>query len=109
MLRVPAAIVTLLTLAAVAPAQVEEVRACWLTQYATLGKTDAQLRAIAQEIRAGGVNTVYVAAYSGAQTLWPSAAYAAAGGAWTSSSIDWVDRLVDLFHEEGLKVGAWFE
>ncbi|MEM7305639.1 MAG: family 10 glycosylhydrolase [Planctomycetota bacterium] len=98
-----------LLLAAAAQGAPEEVRACWLTQYTYLGKSEAQLRAIAQNIRAGGMNTVYVAMYSGQQTLWPSKAYQAAGGSWTSATIDYADYLVDLFHDEGLDVGAWFE
>lgn len=92
-----------------AAAAADELRACWLTQYAYLGKTEAQLRAIAQNIKAGGMNTVYVAMYSGQATLWPSAAYQAAGGTWLSPNLDYADLLVDLFHDEGLKVGAWFE
>lgn len=88
---------------------VAEVRACWLTQYYFLGKTEAQLRAIAQNIRAGHMNTVYIAMYSGATVYWPSRAYKAAGGNWASSSVDYAKYLTDIFHSEGLKVGAWFE
>lgn len=88
---------------------VPEVRACWLTQYQYLGKTESQLRTIAQNIRAGGMNTVYIAMYSGATVYWPSKAYLGAGGAWGSTSIDYADYLTDIFHSEGLKVGAWFE
>lgn len=90
-------------------APAEEVRACWLTQYAYLGKSEAQLRAMASNIRAGHMNTVYVAVYAGAQTLWPSRAYQQAGGQWTSQTFDWARHLVRIFHEEGLAVGAWFE
>ncbi len=86
-----------------------EVRACWLTHYYYLGKTEAQLRALAGNIRAGNMNTVYVAMYSGATVYWPSRAYKAAGGSWASSSIDYADYLTDIFHSEGLRVGAWFE
>ncbi len=86
-----------------------ELRACWLTQYQYQGKTEAQLRAIAQNIRAGRMNTVYIAMYSGAQAWWPSRAYKAAGGAWASSSIDYAAYLTRIFKEEGLRVGAWFE
>lgn len=86
-----------------------EVRACWLTHYAYVGRTEAQLRAIAQNIRAGRMNTVYVGVYSGASVYWPSRAYKAAGGNWASSAIDYADLLVDVFHDEGLKVGAWLE
>lgn len=86
-----------------------EVRACWLTQYQYLGKSEAQLRAIAQNIRSGGMNTVYVALYSGATVYWPSKAYLAAGGSWGSSSVDYAAYLTDVFHSEGLRVGAWFE
>lgn len=89
--------------------QVPEVRACWLTQYQYLGKTEAQLRAIAQNIRAGSMNTVYIAMYSGATVYWPSKAYLGAGGSWGSSSVDYADYLTRIFHSEGLKVGAWFE
>ncbi len=85
------------------------VRACWLTQYTYLNKTDNQLRAIAQNIRAGNMNTVYVAMYSGATVYWPSRAYKAAGGNWGAPTVDWAEKLVRIFHEEGLKVGAWFE
>ena len=88
---------------------VPELRACWLTQYTYLGKTENQLRSIAQNIRAGNINTVYVGMYSGQKTYWPSQAYKAAGGAWGSSSIDYAKYLTDVFHDEGLKVGAWFE
>lgn len=88
---------------------VPEVRACWLTQYTYLGKTEAQLRAIAQNIRAGHMNTVYIAVYTGGTVYWPSQAYRAAGGAWASSTIDYAAWLTRIFHEEGLKVGAWFE
>lgn len=86
-----------------------ELRACWLTHYAYVGRSDAQLRAIAQDIRAGHMNTVYIAMYSGASVYWPSRAYKAAGGYWASSTIDYAAYLTRLFHEEGLKVGAWFE
>ena len=86
-----------------------ELRACWLTQYAYVGKSESQLRAIAQNIKAGAMNTVYVAMYSGAQTYWPSQAYRAAGGSWASSTIDYASYLTDIFHDEGLVVGAWFE
>lgn len=92
-----------------ASAQAAEVRACWLTHYAYVGKTEAQLRAIAQNIKAGNMNTVYVGMYSGQQTLWPSKAYLAAGGTWASSTVDWARDLCRIFHEEGLLVGAWFE
>jgi len=95
--------------ASVAPAQASEVRSCWLTQYTFVGKSEPQLRAIAQNIRNGGMNTVYVAMYSGQSTLWPSRAYKAAGGNWASSSIDYARDLCRIFHDEGLQVGAWFE
>jgi len=87
----------------------EELRACWLTQYQYLGKSEAQLRAIAQNMRAGNINMVYIAMYAGQQVYWPSKAYQAAGGSWGSSSVDYADYLTRIFHEEGLKVGAWFE
>lgn len=86
-----------------------ELRACWLTQYQYLGKTEPQLRAIAQNMRAGTINTVYIAMYSGGTVYWPSTAYKAAGGNWGSSSIDYAAYLTRIFKEEGLKVGAWFE
>ncbi len=89
--------------------RVPELRACWLTHYYFLGKTEAQLRAAAQNMRAGHINTVYIAAYSGATTYWPSRAYQAAGGNWSVSSFDLLAWLVDIFRDEGLKVGAWFE
>lgn len=88
---------------------VPEVRACWLTQYTYLGKTEAQLRAMAQNIRAGHMNTVYIAMYTGGTVYWPSQAYKSAGGSWASASTDYAARLLDIFHDEGLKVGAWFE
>jgi len=90
-------------------APVEELRACWLTQYAYLGRSESQLRAMAANMKAGHVNTVYIAVYAGAKTLWPSRAYKDAGGEWTSESFDWVRHLVRIFHDEGLQVGAWFE
>ena len=96
-------------LTGVASAQAAEVRACWLTHYSYVGKTEPQLRAIAQNIKAGNMNTVYVAMYSGQQTMWPSKAYAAAGGTWVSSTVDWARDMCRIFHEEGLLVGAWFE
>lgn len=86
-----------------------EVRACWMTQYFYLGKSEAELRAAAQNIRAGGMNTVYLALYTGGTVYWPSRAYKAAGGTWGSSSIDYAAYLVPIFHSEGLKVGVWFE
>ncbi len=91
------------------PSGVPEVRGCWLTQYVYLGKSEAQLRAIAQNIKAGHMNTVYVAMYSGATVYWPSRAYRAAGGAWGSSTVDYAAFLTEVFQSEGLKVGAWFE
>ena len=93
-------------LAAPVLAQDSEVRACWLTQYAYLGRTDTELRAMAEEMKEGGLNTVYVAMYAGAQTLWPSQAYLAAGGTWQSASTDHAERLTRIFGEEGLAVGA---
>ncbi len=103
-------LVPLLPAAQAAPqAPAQEVRACWLTQYAYLGKSEGQLRAMADNIKAGNMNTVYVAVYAGAQTLWPSKAYQQAGGQWTSATFDWARHLVRIFHEEGLNVGAWFE
>lgn len=95
--------------AAAAPLQQEEVRACWLTQYAYLGRSEAQLRSMAQNIVSGGMNTVYVAVYAGAKTLWPSRAYAEAGGTWTSGTVDHAELLARILREEGLNVGAWFE
>jgi uncharacterized lipoprotein YddW (UPF0748 family) len=86
-----------------------EMRACWLSHYTYVNKTDAQLRAMAQNMRAGGINTVYFAVYAGAKPLWPSKAYQAAGGSWTSSTRDYVAVLTRVFREEGLRVGAWFE
>ena len=86
-----------------------ELRGCWLTHYAFQNKTDAQLRAIAQNILAGHMNTVYVCVYGGGTVHWPSKAYQAAGGTWASPNFDAVRRLVRIFHEEGLKVGAFFE
>ena len=47
--------------------------------------TEAQLRAAAQNIKAGNMNTVYIAAYSGATVYWPSKVYKDAGGSWGSS------------------------
>jgi uncharacterized lipoprotein YddW (UPF0748 family) len=90
-------------------AEVDELRACWLTHYYYLGKTESQLRAAAQNMRSGGINTVYLAAYSGQATYWPSTAYAAAGGNWAVSGSDLLAYLVEIFRDEGLKVGAWFE
>lgn len=88
---------------------VPEMRACWLTQYKFLGLSDDALRQIARNIKSGNMNTVYISVYSGATVWWPSKAYREAGGNWGSSTIDWADRLIDIFQEEGLKVGAWFE
>lgn len=97
-------------LATTARAQASEVRACWLTQYTYLSQNEAQLRATAQNIRAGGMNTVYFDVYAGGGvTYWPSKAFAAAGGSWASPSFDWTRHLIRIFHEEGLQVGAWFE
>ncbi len=106
---VAAALFLMLTGSAAAQAQAPEVRACWLTQYQYLNKSEAQLRTIAQNIKNGNMNTVYIAVYSGGTVYWPSQAYKAAGGTWGSSSVDWTDYLIDVFHDEGLKVGAWFE
>lgn len=93
-----------------AAAQASELRACWLTQYTYLTQGEAGLRAIAQNIRAGGMNTVYVNVYGGGGlTYWPSKAFQAAGGSWGHPSFDWARHLVRIFHEEGLAVGAWFE
>jgi uncharacterized lipoprotein YddW (UPF0748 family) len=88
---------------------VPELRACWLTHYKYLPADEAGLRAIAQNIRAGNMNTVYFAVYSGATVWWPSKAYQSAGGSWGSGATDYGERLIRIFHEEGLKVGAWFE
>jgi uncharacterized lipoprotein YddW (UPF0748 family) len=85
------------------------LRACWLSHYTYLGKSDTQLRQMAQNMLAGGINTVYVAMYSGQTVWWPSQAYQAAGGTWGSTTTDYADRLTRIFHDEGLKVGAWFE
>jgi len=91
-------------------AQASEVRACWLTQYAYLSQTEAGLRGFAQNMRNGGINTVYVAMYAGGGvTYWPSKAFQAAGGTWGSPSFDWAHHLIRIFHEEGLQVGAWVE
>jgi uncharacterized lipoprotein YddW (UPF0748 family) len=89
--------------------EIPELRACWLTHYAYVGKTETQLRAIAQNIRTGHMNTVYIGLYSGTTVYWPSRAYKAAGGNWASNSRDYAAYLTDIFHDEGLKVGAWFE
>lgn len=91
------------------PGVVPELRACWLTQYYYLGKTESQIRAIAQNIRAGGMNTVYLAMYTGGAVYWPSRAYKAAGGTWASASIDYAAWLAPILQSEGLRVGAWFE
>lgn len=102
----------LLALASLLPstlAQAPEVRSCWLTQYAYLGRSESQLRDMAANMRSGGINTVWVAVYAGAQTLWPSRAYAEAGGTWNSSTTDHAALLTRVFREEGLNVGAWFE
>lgn len=88
---------------------VDEVRACWLTHYYYLGRSELELRSVAQNMRAGGINTVYIAAYSGASVYWPSKAYLNAGGSWAGSGTDYMALLTDIFHDEGLKVGAWFE
>lgn len=92
-----------------ARAQVQELRACWLTQYTYQGLSEPALRAMAQNMLGGGLNTVYVAAYSGAKTWWPSQAYLAAGGEWASYASDPFGQVVRVFQEEGLRVGAWFE
>lgn len=89
--------------------EIPELRSCWLTHYYYLGKSESQLRALAQNIKAGHMNTVYIAMYSGATVYWPSQAYKTAGGNWGSSSVDYAAYLTDIFHSEGLKVGAWFE
>jgi uncharacterized lipoprotein YddW (UPF0748 family) len=97
-------------LAAPGTAQASEVRACWLTQYAYLTQSEAGLRGFAQNMRQGGINTVYVAMYAGGGvTYWPSKAFKAAGGSWGSPSFDWAHHLIRIFHEEGLQVGAWVE
>ncbi len=97
-------------LSGAAHAQAQEVRACWLTQYTYLTQSESGLRAIAQNIRAGGMNTVYFNVYGGGGlTYWPSKAFQAAGGSWGHPSFDWSRHLVRIFHEEGLEVGAWFE
>lgn len=88
---------------------VPEVRACWLTQYFYLGKSEAQLRAAAQNMLNGGINTVYIAVYAGGTVYWPSKAYQAAGGSWSSGSVDYAAQVSSIFRSEGLKVGAWFE
>lgn len=88
---------------------VDELRACWLTHYYYLGRSESELRSIAQNMRSGGINTVYIAAYSGASVYWPSKVYFNAGGSWAGGSTDYMALLTDIFHEEGLKVGAWFE
>ncbi|MEM7518076.1 MAG: family 10 glycosylhydrolase, partial [Planctomycetota bacterium] len=91
-------------------ADVEEVRACWMTQYAYLGMTEPELRAAAQEMLAGGLNTVYFNVYGGGgQTFWPSKAFVAAGGTSAITTFDQTRYLVRIFREEGLTVGAWFE
>jgi uncharacterized lipoprotein YddW (UPF0748 family) len=90
-------------------AQAPELRACWLTHYSYVGKTEPQLRAIAQNIRAGNMNMVYVGMYSGQQTMWPSKAYQTAGGTWVSNTVDWARDMCRIMREEGLLVGAWFE
>ena len=97
--------------AAAAPtARAQEIRACWLTQYAYLTQNEAGLRSFAANMRNGGINTVYFAVYAGGGvTYWPSKAFQAAGGTWASPSFDWTAHLVRIFHEEGLQVGAWFE
>ena len=93
-----------------ASATAQEVRACWLTQYTYLGQDEAGLRAIAQNILSGGMNTVYLNVYgNGGRTYWPSKAYAEAGGPWESPTFDWTRYLIDVFRSEGLRVGAWFE
>ncbi len=90
--------------------QAQEVRAAWLTQYTYLSRTEPQLRTIAQNLRSGGVNTVYFNVYGGGGvTYWPSSAFRAAGGSWGSNTFDWTAHLVRIFREEGLAVGAWFE
>ncbi len=88
---------------------VGELRACWLSHYTYLNRTEGQLRQMARNMRAGGINTVYIAAYAGQTVWWPSKAYNAAGGSWGSNSVDYCDYLIDIFRDEGLKVGAWFE
>jgi uncharacterized lipoprotein YddW (UPF0748 family) len=99
-----------LAIAPSARAQASEVRACWLTQYAYTALNEAGLRALAQNVRAGGMNTIYFNVYGGGGvTFWPSRAFQAAGGSWASPSLDWTRYLIRIFHEEGLQVGAWFE
>ncbi|MBN2445986.1 MAG: family 10 glycosylhydrolase [Phycisphaerae bacterium] len=88
---------------------VPEVRACWLSHYTYVGKSELALRQMAQNMLAGNMNTVYFAVYSGQTVWWPSQAYKAAGGSWGSSTIDYCERLTRIFREEGLSVGAWFE
>jgi uncharacterized lipoprotein YddW (UPF0748 family) len=92
-----------------APTAVPALRACWLSHYTYLNRSETQLRQMAQNMRAGNINTVYFAVYSGQTVWWPSRAYKAAGGSWGSNSIDYCALLTRVFREEGLKVGAWFE
>ena len=100
-------VAALAVLAPSSAAQVPELRACWLTHYSYVGKTEPQLRAIAQNIKAGNMNMVYVGMYSGQQTMWPSKAYQAAGGTWVSNTVDWARDMCRIMREEGLLVGAW--
>lgn len=89
--------------------EVPELRACWLTHYAYLGRTESSLRQMAANMKAGNINTVYIAVYAGQQVYWPSKAYRDAGGNWGSSAVDYAAYLSRIFREEGLSVGAWFE
>jgi uncharacterized lipoprotein YddW (UPF0748 family) len=84
-----------------------ELRGCWFTHYYYQKKTDEELRFAAKDMKRNGINMVYVAMYAGQKTFWPSAAFQAAGG--ESDEVDWGKKLIPIFREQGLGVGAWFE
>lgn len=84
-----------------------ELRGCWFTHYYYEKKTDEELRSAAKDMKRHGINMVYVAMYAGQKTWWPSKAFQAAGG--ESAEVDWAKKLIPLFREQGLGVGAWFE
>ena len=101
----------LLAAAAAAPPQ---TLGTWLPTYGdsetnALANATAAAAALAR-LAAAGANTVYIDAWHGGLTTFPSSAWERAAGApWPAGSVDYLSFPVVIAKQMGLRVIAWFE
>lgn len=83
------------------------INGIWFTYQTLQKKTASGLQQAAKEFKDAGINTVYLPVYTRAQAIYPSKAYAAAGGKTQTGEM--LRTAVTIFKQYGIRSGAWFE